>query len=39
MNMLITLTLEACFSIFREPEAGMKRHFCVKAPILIIKED
>lgn len=39
INMLITLTPEACFRIFREPEAGMKRHFSAKAPILIMKED
>lgn len=35
INMLIMLTLEACSRIFREPEAGMKRHFCAKPPILI----
>lgn len=26
ITMLITLTLEACFRIFREPEAEIKRH-------------
>lgn len=36
INMLIMLTLEAYFRIFWEPEAGMKRRFSAKVPILII---
>lgn len=31
------VTLEGCFKIFREPEAGMKRPFCAKVPVLILK--
>lgn len=35
MNMLMMLTLEACFRMCREPEAGLKSCFCAKVPVLI----
>lgn len=33
------VTLEGCFKTSREPEAGMKRAFYTKVPILIIKDN